>query len=126
HFVYYRPGSTTDGTAQTYFGAGRIGAISSERRVSGVQHFMAQIEDFNPFETPVPWKSGPVRNAQISIQAITRAQYDKLINLGVGGPTPIPLDVGTVRAVAEADGLVLAAAIYEQVVAALNSGKHII
>jgi MoxR-like ATPase len=125
-FVYYRPGTADDGTAQTYFGTGRIATVKTEEREDGAQHFVAQIDDFRSFDTPVPWKEGPPRNAQTSIQPITRAQFDKLVELGLQVGEELSFDVEVVRATAERHGLNLAAEIYEQLLGALNSGKHVI
>jgi MoxR-like ATPase len=124
-FIYYRPGSASDGTSQTYFGSGQIDSVGAEGRADGRQHFIASIEDFQPFDTPVPWKEGPNRNAQTSIQPITQAQYKKLYAAGMNAPAA-PLDADAVRAAAEARGLNLDETIYAQVVAALVSGKHLI
>lgn len=124
-FIYYRPGSASDRTGKTYFGAGEIAAINAERRDDGREHFVASIQDYQPFDTPVPWKEGPTRNAQTSIQPITRAQYEKLYAAGMNAPAP-PFDTNAVRAAAEERGLNLDETIYAQVVAALVSGKHLI
>jgi MoxR-like ATPase len=126
NFVYYRPGEAVDGTGQTYFGTGQIASIGSDEREDGLQHFMAQIEHFRTFDTPVPWKEGPTRNAQTSIQPITRVQYEKLLAEGMTDNQAITFDVDSVRAAAEERGLILTDEIYTQLVAALNSGKHVI
>jgi MoxR-like ATPase len=126
NFVYYRPGQAADGTGQTYFGAGQIASIAREKREDGLQHFVARIEDFSTFDTPVPWKQGPNRNAQTSIQPITRVQYEKLLAQGMTDNRAITFDVESIRAAAEERGLILADDIYTQLVAALNSGKHVI
>jgi MoxR-like ATPase len=124
-FVYYRPGDAADGTSRTYFGSGVVARIQPESRDDGRQHFVADIDDYRPFPTPVPWDQGPARNAQTSIQPITRAQFEKLQALGSGGERP-DFSQDTIRASAEEAGLTLDAAIYDQLFAALESGKHVV
>jgi MoxR-like ATPase len=124
-FIYYRPGQADDGTSKTYFGAGRIASVVGGES-NGLPDFTASIEDFQPFAEPVPWQDGPTRNAQTSIQPITRVQYDKLIAAGGGTEPTTAFDVDSVRKAAEARGLNLAPEIYAHVVAALSSGKHVI
>jgi MoxR-like ATPase len=124
-FVYYRPGRATDGTSKTYFGMGRVGSVRAEVRDDGLQHFVAEVEEFQPFDVPVPWDQGPPRNAQTSILPVTPVQFDKLLSLGMNSDA-VPFDTASVRAAAEQRGLNLTFEIYAQVVAALNSGKHVI
>jgi MoxR-like ATPase len=125
-FVYYRPGRARDGSGKTYFGTGRISSVRMETRDDGLRHFVADISDFQRFESPIPWEEGPSRNAQTSIQPITRMQFEKLLKLGMSRDELVPFDVASVRSAAEERGLNLADEIYTQVVAALNSGKHVI
>jgi MoxR-like ATPase len=125
-FIYYRPGDAPDETAKTYFGSGRIASISREDRGDAQQHFIGRVDDFRPFDVPVPWKAGPSRNAQTSIQPISRAQYEELVALGRSESEPEAFDVHAVRASAEERGLSLSPSVYAQVVAALTSGKHVI
>jgi MoxR-like ATPase len=122
-FVYYRPGQANDGTTKSYFGTGRIASITRDER-DGLEHFVAEIDDFESFEHAVPFQDGPSRNAQVSIQPITRIQYDRLVR--GGAPAADSLDVGAVREAAEKRGLSLSDDIYAQLVAALTSGKHVI
>jgi MoxR-like ATPase len=124
-FVYYRPGEADDGTSKSYFGFGRIGAIEPEE-IDGVAHFTATIEDFERFEQPVPFDQGPHRTAQLSVQPITRVQFEKLVRAGGNQPEMGTFDLDAIRHAAEQRGLNLAPEIYAQVLAALASGKHII
>jgi MoxR-like ATPase len=125
-FVYYRPGRADDNTSQTYFGFGRVGTIQEEERGDGLHHYTAELQDYQPFATPIPWREGPSRSAQTSIQAITRAQFEHLVEQGRTRSAGIAFDVGTVRAAADRKGLRLLPHTYAAVVAALESGKHVI
>jgi MoxR-like ATPase len=125
-FVYYRPGDTSDGTGKSYFGAGTLGEIT-EHDGEVDRRFSATIISYREFESPVPFAGGPNRNAQTSIQPITRAQYDKLISQARSeAETGGEFDAESVREFATTRGLQLPDGIFQQVVAALESGKHII
>lgn len=125
-FVYYRPGIAPDGTSKSYFGAGSIGDIA-ETDTNGERRFAAVIADYKEFQTPVPFADGPNRNAQTSIQPITRAEYEKLLSQASADEGMArALEVETVRDLANNRGLQLPDNVYRQVVAALESGKHII
>jgi MoxR-like ATPase len=124
-FIYYRTGAANDGTSKSYFGSGRIASVSTEEREDGLQHFVASIEDFERFAQPVPFAEGPSRNAQTSIQPITRVQFEKLLKAG-GKKAAAEFNIESIRAAAEAAGLALAPEIYAQLLAALESGKHVI
>lgn len=123
-FIYYRTGSASDG--QSYFGTGRIASVTERSSDDDLRHFIADISDYRAFDTPVAATLGPVRNAQTSIQPITRAQFEKLIALATGDNGRREFTAAAVRSSAEERGLILATEIYEQVVAALTSGKHVI
>jgi MoxR-like ATPase len=125
-FVYYRPGRADDDTSQSYFGFGRIGTIEEQERDDGRRHFMAELERYRLLARPVPWREGPSRSAQTSIQPITQAQFKRLVEQGQGRSPTTTFDVDTVRAAAEHKGLQLAPDTYAAVVAALESGKHVI
>ena len=77
-FVYYRPGTASDGTAQSYFGVGAIGQVSEQ----APGDFVATIADYVRFERPVPSPEGPSVNHQTSIQPIAKGDFDKLVRLG--------------------------------------------
>lgn len=125
-FVYYRPGNADDGTAQCYFGSGRIEAITADDgHGDGVQHFTAQLTAYEPFAKPVPLSDGPGHTPQRSIQEISRVQFEKLLAAGDAGE-PKPLTVGAIAEAAEAKGMSLPPELFAQVAAALNSGKHIV
>lgn len=125
-FIYYRPGTANDGTSKSYFGSGRIGSVAEET-IDGITHYIATIEDFKAFDTPVSLADGPPRNAQVSIQSITPVQFEKLVAAGGrANGEPADLTLEGVREAAEQRGLNLAPAIYSQLLAALLSGKHII
>jgi hypothetical protein len=72
HFVYYRPGTASDGTAQSYFGVGAIGQVSEQ----APGDFVATIG------RPVPSPEGPSVNHQTSILPIAKGDFDKLVRLG--------------------------------------------
>jgi AAA domain (dynein-related subfamily)/EVE domain len=80
-FVYYRPGTASDGTAQTYFGTGAIGQVSEQEPGD----FVATIADYLGFERPVPSSEGPSVNHQTSILPIAKGDFDKLVRLGDAG-----------------------------------------
>ena len=124
-FVYYRPGTAADGTSQTYFGTGVIRVIRADVR-DGVQHFVADVDEFRPFGSPVAWKDGPTRNAQTSIQPIPRAQFERLLAEGLNDDVAVPFDIAAVQAAADRRGLNLPDDLYAHLVAVLNSGKHVI
>lgn len=124
-FVYYRSGDADDGTSRAYFGAGRIGHVTTEA-TAGTERFTATIEGFEAFERPVPFAEGPHRVAQISIQPITRVQFDKLVKAGGKEDELAEFGLETVREAAERHGLTLAPEVYSQLLAALLSGKHVI
>ena len=67
-FVYYRPGTASDGTAQSYFGTGVIEHVSEQ----SPSDFVATITDFVQFERPVPSAEGPSVNHQTSILPIIK------------------------------------------------------
>ena len=93
----------------------------------GDRRFSATILSYEPFETPVPFADGPNRNAQTSIQPITRAQYENLVSQALSeGDVEEDFNVAAVREFAKERGLELPESVYRQVVAALESGKHII
>jgi hypothetical protein len=123
-FIYYRPGTASDGTSKAYFGSGQIASVTDET-VDGIQHYVATIDDFAIFDNPVPFADGPPRNAQTSIQPITRVQFDKLLKAGTSSQRE-ELTLEAVRERAEDRGLNLATSIYSQLLAALLSGKHVI
>ena len=125
-FVYYRPRQASDGTAQSYFGAGRIGRIEEgEAGENGDRHWRASLTAYRRFDHYVPLSDGPATNLQHSIKEIAQADYERLLRLGFGGEGR-SLSVEAVRLEAMARGLRLSLATYHQVVAALNSGKHVI
>lgn len=124
-FVYYRPGTASDGTAKTYFGAGTVSVVRTEQRDS-VDHFIGEITDYQPFDSPVPWSEGPARNAQTSIQPITKNEFEKLLRRGLEPDVVSEFTADALRGQAEARGLTLPDELYAQIVATLDSGKHII
>lgn len=125
-FIYYRTGSAPDGTAQTYFGHGKIGEVDESVDQGGKRTFSAAIEDFEPFESPIPLKEGPSRNVQTSINPLTAAQFEKLIAQGMPDQEVEPLSRDALKGQAEEKGLKLSEELFSQVLAALSSGKHII
>jgi hypothetical protein len=85
-FVYYRPGTASDGTAQSYFGVGAIGEVSEQ----APGDFVATIADYVRFERSVPSPEGPSVNHQTSILPIKKEDFDKLVRLGDAGTHPRP------------------------------------
>jgi MoxR-like ATPase len=121
-FVYYRPGTASDGTAQSYFGTGVIDQVSEQ--ASG--DFVATIADFVQFERPVPLAEGPSVNHQTSILPIKKEDFDKLVRLGGGDVTENELTLDAIRDAATKANLKLDDGIYAQLAAALLSEKHVI
>ena len=79
-FVYYRPGSGTDG--QTFFGHGRVERVDVEGEGSE-RHFRARIVDYKPFERAVPRAEfDPRSSTQISIAEIEKSQFEELLRRG--------------------------------------------
>ncbi len=125
-FVYYRTGKPADDTGQTYFGAGGIASIAADER-DGERHFVAELHEYTPFDMPVSREHEPSqRNVQMSIQEISEMDYERLVALGFADEPEGEFTPESVRATAEARGLQLPTQLYAQVVAALESGKHII
>lgn len=54
-FIYYHPAEQGD-RSQYYFGLGRIGSVFPDRH--NADHRYAEIIDYLPFDTPVPFKDG--------------------------------------------------------------------
>ena len=125
-FAYYRTGAAADGTAQHYFGSGRIGSIKElGPDEHGVRHWQANLEDYQRFDRFVRFADGPKGQAQTSIETTDEVAFKRLLRAGhqTSGGT---LTVEAVRALAKQRGLLLDDATYAQVVAAINSGKHVI
>jgi MoxR-like ATPase len=74
----------------------------------------------------VPYADGPPRNVQMSIEQITRQQFEKLTKAGGGTGKEAEFTLDAVREAGERAGLNLDSAIYAQLFAALVSGKHVI
>ena len=121
-FVYYRPRTASDGTAQSYFGAGVIAEISEP--VPG--EFVATVKDFVKFDRPVPSSEGPPVNHQTSILPISKDDFDKLVRLGSADATEDELTLDAIRDAATKAHLRLDDGIYAQLAAALLSEKHVI
>jgi MoxR-like ATPase len=125
-FVYYRPGSASDGSAQCYFGAGRIGRVEEEPAIDTVRQFVAQLSEYEPFARLVPrTEFDPRRNQQMSIAEISREDYERMVSLG-RIPVSEPFTVDSVRTAAEGRHLALPDELYAAAVAALEGGKHVI
>ena len=78
------PARQTTALPKPTSGPAALASVHSEER-DGLQHFLAEIDEFRLFDTPVPWKEGPPRNAQTSIQPITRVQFERLLAHGMNG-----------------------------------------
>ncbi|MDA4106040.1 AAA family ATPase [Mycolicibacterium holsaticum] len=121
-FIYYRTGAASDGTSQSYFGHGRIASIDQP----SPDDFVAKIEEYVPFDHPIGFRDGPSRNAQTSIQQISRQQFDQLLKSGGGAEASGELTLESVREAAVKANLTLDEQIYVQLLAAILSGKHVI
>jgi MoxR-like ATPase len=125
-FAYYRPGIASDGTAQTYFGHGRIVRVTElEAERHGRKQFKAELADFQPFSNLVPLAEGPKRQAQRSIERVSKADFEALVNAG-HALEPEKLTPDALKELAETSGLLLDDVIYGTLIAAVNSGKHVI
>jgi MoxR-like ATPase len=124
-FVYYRPRDADDGTTRSYFGAGRIDDVEEVPPKDNVRQFVAHLTDYARFDRPVSREvEDPRRSEQHSISEITRTEYERLIRLG--GAVYEAFTADAVRNAAERRGLRLSTDIYAGIVAALDSGKHVI
>ena len=118
-FVYYRPGKASDGTSMSFFGSGCISEISEPNP----GEFVATIEDFDPFEHPIPSSDGPNVNHQTSIHPITKDDFDKLLRLGSAQVDHGELTLDLIRDAAAKANLKLDDGIYSQLLAALPVGN---
>jgi MoxR-like ATPase len=125
HFVYYQPkrGSSA-AAAGTFFASGSIARV---RSLSDGQ-MEAVLADYRPFVRPVPRSEyDPRANAQHSISMISSGEYEELLRMGGSIPErPLTFEVVRNRAVGEPYGLLVPDHVYAQLVAALESGKHLI
>jgi MoxR-like ATPase len=121
-FVYYRPGTASDGTTRSYFGIG----VVAEIREPDTADFVATIADFVRFDRPVPSAEGPSINHQTSILPITKEDFDKLVRLGNADVADDELTLDAIRDAATKANLRLDDAVYAQLAAALLSEKHVI
>ena len=129
-FVYYRPGrGASPETRRTFFGHGVIERVEETER-NGRVAYGAMLSDYQPFTRPVALDEyqPPRWNAQHSINEVTEDVYRELLRLGAQDGTSGTFDAAFVKHVAEAPPhlLQLDDDVYASVVAALESGKHVV
>ncbi len=121
-FIYYRPRKASDGTSMTFFGSGRISKIREEKP----GEFVATIESYARFDTPVPSSKGPVVSHQTSIHPISKEEFDRLLRLGQAEVEVDEMTLDLICDAAAEAGLKLDERIYAQLLAALLAEKHVI
>ncbi|MBA3405731.1 MAG: AAA family ATPase [Gemmatimonadaceae bacterium] len=126
-FVYYRPRDKLP-TSQTFFGHGTIESIEDDPAdwEDEKQHFLANLRDYVEFPTPVE-SSGfdPRPSKQNSINEVKRADFMEILRRG-GVLTTQSLTAESLKVAAKSQGLQIDAGVFANIVAAIDSEKHII
>jgi MoxR-like ATPase len=127
-FVYYRTSKAGGEAAMTFTGHGRIDSVEALAGKDGKQRWQAHLSGFQPFPHPVPKDQGAPEgwNHQHSIAQITEQAYQRIVHLGAPATPTRELDLAGVKQAAEARELLLDDNVYAAVVAALESGKHVV
>jgi MoxR-like ATPase len=130
-FIYYRTsgGKPKPPDPSCFIGMGDItDVIDVEPGDDGKQRWTALLANYEPFSHPVPRASytPPGWNYQHGISEISKEDYDKIVELGTGGPTSEPFTASALATAAEDARLVVDAPVTAAIVAALNSRKHVI
>jgi MoxR-like ATPase len=127
-FVYYRTSKAGGAAAMAFTGHGRIDSVEALAGQDGRQRWQAHLSGFQPFPHPVPKDQGAPEgwNHQHSIAQITEQAYQRIVHLGAPATPTRELDLAGVKQAAEERELLLDDKVYAAVVAALESGKHVI
>jgi MoxR-like ATPase len=127
-FVYYRTSKAGGEAAMTFTGHGLIDRVEALPKEDGRQRWQAHLSGFQPFPRPVPKDQGAPDgwNHQHSIAQITETAYRHIVGLGAPATRTRELDLAGVKQAAEERELLLDDKVYAAVVAALESGKHVI
>ena len=136
HFAWYYSRNYPGTTAAHFVGTGRISHVEDlgeldidDDEQGEVHRWRAVLVDYEPFPEPVPSSTfDPRPNAQHSINEITPEDLQRLRTLGGLDEAANGLTVEAVTRAAQREGrnLHLPGDIYASLVAALNSGKHVI
>jgi MoxR-like ATPase len=127
-FVYYRTSKAGGSAAMTFTGLGRIDRVEALPAEDRKQRWQAQLSGFQPFPRPVPKEEGAPAgwNHQHSIAEISAEAYERIVSLGMPAALTRELDLVGLRQAAAERELLLDDAVYAAIIAALESGKHII
>ena len=129
-FVYYRTSNAKD-HPMTFVGSGRVLEVTeTEPDEQGRHTWRARVQEDPPFAVPVPRQEGapPGWNSQHSIAAVTPEAFDRIVQLGNGlaEREVEDLSVEALAAACQQEGLVVGEHVLASLVAALDSGKHVI
>jgi hypothetical protein len=127
-FIYYRTRKAGGEEAMTFTGHGRIDRVEALAGEDGTQRWQARLSGFQPFPRPVPRDQGAPEgwNHQHSIAQITEKAFQRIVGLGAPATPTRALDLAGVKQAAEERELLLDDDVYATVVAALESGKHVV
>lgn len=127
-FVYYRTRKAGGEAAMTFTGHGRIDRVEALPAGDARQRWQAHLSGFQLFPRPVPRDQGSPKgwNHQHSIAQITAEDYQRIIRLGALAAGTGQLGLAGVRHAAEERELLLDDSVYAAIVAALESGKHVV
>ncbi|MGY1697366.1 AAA family ATPase [Geodermatophilus sp. SYSU D00814] len=132
-FIYYQSGRGTPAHPSCFIGSGRVSEVlEREPGEDGKRQWGAVLEGYMPFPSPVPrtvYAPSPW-SFQHGIAEITREQFEHIIALGSGSPAAsgatAELTAAALEAAALGRGLRIDRGVYQALVAALRSGKHVI
>lgn len=130
-FIYYR---TKKGTPESlnpgcFIGTGDItDVLDAGYGEDGKQQWTALLANYVPFSDPVPGASFtlPSWNVQHGITGISKKSYDEIVAIGSGRLASAAFTASTLAEVVSAAKLEIDAAVLGAIVAAIDSGKHII
>jgi MoxR-like ATPase len=127
-FVYYRTGKAGGPAAMAFTGHGFIDRVEALPDEDGRQRWQAHLSGYQPFPQPVPRDQGAPDgwSHQHSIAQITEVAYRHIVDLGAPATRTRDLDLAGVKQAAEERELLLEDNVYAAVVAALESGKHVV
>jgi MoxR-like ATPase len=132
-FIYYQSGRGAPAHPSCFIGSGHVSEVlEKEPGENGKRQWEAVLEDYTPFPSPVPrtvYAPSPW-SFQHGIAEITREQFEHILALGSGSPeasaATAELTAAALEAAAVERGLRIDRGVYQALVAALRSGKHVI
>ncbi|WP_239523891.1 AAA family ATPase [Geodermatophilus normandii] len=129
-FIYYRTGKGKTATPSSFIGAGRIKyVIEEDPSVEGKKRWAAILDDYRPFPTAVPRSTYAPKpwSFQHGIAEISKEAFEQIVALGTGaGVATVEFTASTLEEAGLAEGLRIEPVVYRALVAALESGKHVI